>query len=137
LPEPGYLLDANVLIALSDASHLAHGIAEDWFNGSESRIATCPITQGALLRYYFRVMPKPNLTQAQLVLGRFTSHSRHIFIHDDISYLELPPKGVVGYRNLTDAYLVALARHHNALVATLDEPFANTFPAATLLLSPG
>ncbi len=32
--------------------------------------------------------------------------------------------GVIGHRQVTDAYLVALARHHGGRVATLDKGLA-------------
>jgi predicted nucleic acid-binding protein len=44
------LLDANVLIALLVDDHIDHGAAEDWFGGMSENFATCPITQGSLMR---------------------------------------------------------------------------------------
>ena len=48
------LLDANVLIALLVDDHVHHGAAENWFVGMSDNFATCPITQGSLMRLLVR-----------------------------------------------------------------------------------
>lgn len=48
------LLDANVLIALLVADHAHHDAAEDWLVGTARRFATCPITEGSLVRLLVR-----------------------------------------------------------------------------------
>ena len=48
------LLDANVLIALIVEEHVHHGHAEAWFITSGTGFATCPITQGNLMRLLIR-----------------------------------------------------------------------------------
>lgn len=48
------LLDANLLIALTITDHVHHDVAEHWFTSSGGPIATCPVTQGALLRTWLR-----------------------------------------------------------------------------------
>lgn len=48
------LLDAKVLIALLVADHIHHDAAEVWFGGMGTGFATCPITQGSLLRLLVR-----------------------------------------------------------------------------------
>jgi len=48
------LLDANVLIALLVEDHVHHGAAENWFVGMSGDFATCPITQGSLIRLLIR-----------------------------------------------------------------------------------
>ena len=46
-----YLLDVNLLLALSDPMHIHHESAHRWFSekGQQSW-ATCPLTENALLR---------------------------------------------------------------------------------------
>ena len=51
------LLDANVLIALLVEDHVHHGAAENWFTGMSGNFATCPITQGSLIRLLIREGP--------------------------------------------------------------------------------
>jgi uncharacterized protein len=48
------LLDANVLIALVVADHGHHDAVETWLAGVTDRFATCPITQGSLVRLLIR-----------------------------------------------------------------------------------
>ena len=50
-----YLLDGNVLYALIDEAHVHHAPARQWFTGLAGGFATCPITQGTLLRLAMRV----------------------------------------------------------------------------------
>ena len=48
------LLDASVLIALLVDDHVHHAAAENWFAGLNGNFATCPVTQGSLLRLLIR-----------------------------------------------------------------------------------
>lgn len=48
--EQVHLLDGNVLVALVRPSHVHHQAAERWFAANAAPFATCPITQGTLLR---------------------------------------------------------------------------------------
>ena len=48
------LLDANVLIALVVNDHVHHASAEAWFSGLADGFATCPVTQGSLIRLLVR-----------------------------------------------------------------------------------
>ena len=114
------LLDSNVLIALSDIDHISHALASEWFAGSGGLFATCPVTQGALIRFMLRARAGTTIAQAKRLLARILALPGHEFWPDSVSYLELPEAGVTGYRQVTDAYLVALARHHNSRLATLD-----------------
>jgi len=59
-----YLLDANDLIALVTPDHVSHERAQEWFLPGKS-FATCPITQGALIRFYFRLADQPNHAECQ------------------------------------------------------------------------
>ena len=45
-----YLLDGNVLVALADSAHVHHDAAVKWFASVAAPFATCPITQGTLIR---------------------------------------------------------------------------------------
>jgi len=49
-----YLLDSNVLVALVQEAHVHAERAGVWLEGMDQRFATCPITQGALLRLLVR-----------------------------------------------------------------------------------
>lgn len=119
--EDSFLLDANVLIALADSSHVHHGAAARWFSSTTAPFATCPITQGALLRMMLRTGAVSDVSVATQVLAGFTSHPRHRFWPDDVDYLALRWTGVIGHRQITDAFLAALARHHGGRLASFDQ----------------
>jgi toxin-antitoxin system PIN domain toxin len=119
-----WLLDGNVLIALADDKHVHHQQARRWFAQTPFPFATCPITQGALLRILLATRSVADAKAASEILARLTAHARHHFLADDITYRDVSWKGVIGHRQVTDAYLAALARHHGAKLATLDRGLA-------------
>ena len=60
------LVDANVLIALLVDDHVHHVAAENWFVGTSGNFATCPITQGSLMRLLIREGQSAATAQAVL-----------------------------------------------------------------------
>ena len=116
------LLDANVLIALVVADHVHHDSAEGWLAGSRGPFATCPITQGGLVRLLVR--EGAPASTALTVLSALADHQRHEFWPDDVGYGQVPMTGVVGHRQVTDAYLAQLARAHGGRLATFDHGLA-------------
>ena len=127
------LLDANLLIALGDSEHVHHDAVEEWLVGSPA-FATCPVTQGALLRHAFR--RGASRTEAIDVLDSVTSSERHEFWPDDLGYGDVDLRGVVGHRQVTDAYLAGLARARGGRLATLDRGLALLHPDVALLVDP-
>ncbi len=119
-----HLLDGNVLIALIDRSHVHHSAAANWFESRVDAFATCPITQGTLMRMLLRFGAVTNAPSAVAVLIRLTSHPRHTFWPDDLAYTRISWAGVLGHRQVTDSYLAALARHRNGRLATFDRGLA-------------
>jgi uncharacterized protein len=116
------LLDANVLIALVVADHVHHDAAETWLTSAEERFATCPITQGSLVRLLVREGQPVGVVHT--VLEIMADDDRHEFWPDAIPYADVPLTGVIGHRQVTDAYLVQLARFHNGRLATFDQGLA-------------
>ena len=116
------LLDANVLIALIVDDHVHHAAAENWFAGINGNFATCPITQGSLMRLLIR--EGQPAAAARAVLSGTTAHPRHKFWPDDIPYTDVPVQGIIGHRQVTDAYLAQLARAHRSRLATFDQAMA-------------
>ena len=116
------LLDANVLIALVVEEHVHHGKAEAWFVSSGTNFATCPITQGSLMRLLIREGQSAEL--ARSVLQEITGSPRHEFWPDNASYHDIPVTGIIGHRQVTDAYLAHLARSYSARLATFDQALA-------------
>ncbi len=113
------LLDGNVLVALVDEAHVHHAQARLWFSALSAGFATCPITQGTLLRLMMRVSGL-GADQATAVLMALTRHPRHHFWSDSLPYEQVQWHGVMGHRQVTDAYLAALARHHGGKLASFD-----------------
>jgi len=126
------LLDSNVLIALSFPEHVHHRLATGWFAKLNPRFATCPITQGSFVRFTLRNAPGGTGTAKQL-LDSLTSMEDHEFWPDDQPYSCLPWRQVHGYRQVTIAYLVALAKSRAARLATLDAALATVFPETVLI----
>jgi toxin-antitoxin system PIN domain toxin len=122
------LLDGNVLVALIDRSHVHHPAATRWFAAREGSFATCPITQGTLVRLLMRFGAVTDAASAVAVLQQLCRHPQHEFWADGLGYAEIAWTGVLGHRQVTDAYLAALARHRGASLATFDRGLAALHP---------
>jgi toxin-antitoxin system PIN domain toxin len=116
------LLDANVLIALVVADHVHHDAAESWFAGSTEAFATCPITQGSLVRLLLREGEPAQAAVA--VVSALMAQPRHEFWPDEAAFDAVSFTGVIGHRQVTDAYLAHLARVRGGRLATFDQGLA-------------
>jgi hypothetical protein len=113
------LLDVNVLVALLDANHIQHVHARAWLEANiASGWASCALTQnGCILALASRHYPnalKPADVASRLTEA--TTHVFHEFWNTDLSLLAyglLKWEYVVGPRQVSDAYLLALAVHHS------------------------
>ncbi|MCD6679821.1 MAG: PIN domain-containing protein [Burkholderiaceae bacterium] len=120
------LLDVNVLIALLDAAHVHHVESRRWL---ESNIAhgwaSCPLTQNGCVRILSHD-GYPGARPVKLVAERLAQAAQsppHEFWLDDISLLDgrfLDPRQLLGPRQITDAYLLALAVRHGGRFVTFD-----------------
>jgi uncharacterized protein len=126
------LLDANVLIALTVTDHVHHDVAEDWFLGTPQPFATCPLTQGALVRFLLRSGATGQ--EAVAVVRGLRDSDRHEFWPDEIAYDDIDMRGVVGHKQVTDAYLAGLARSRDGRLATLDRALAVLHDDVVLLI---
>lgn len=122
-----YLLDVNVLIALVDPAHVQHDPAHDWFARSGRKaFATCPMTENGLLRIVGH--PRyPNSPGPPVVVAHAVSSLRamagHAFWADDISLMDparIDASRLLHASQVTDSYLLALARAHAGRLATFD-----------------
>jgi toxin-antitoxin system PIN domain toxin len=134
MPDAPGLLDANLLVALIVADHVHHALAEEWFARDDAPFATCPTTQAALVR--FLVREGATAAEAVNVLNTVAANDRHQFWADDLDLRHLTYSGVVGHRQITDSYLAALARAHEARLVTLDRGVAALHPDVTDLVGP-
>jgi len=113
-----HLADANVLIAFAVTDHVHHRDAIRWLESQGGQVATCPITQGTLLRFLLR--EGLSAADATAALDQIVAQTWHVFWPDEIAYQSSTLAGVIGHRQVTDAYLVHLARHFGGALVTLD-----------------
>ena len=121
------LLDVNILIALNDEGHIHHLTASRWLaQHMHLGWASCPLTQNGMLR----IMSQSSYTNSQSLqnlvkrLRNFTETNHHVFWPDDISLLDqafIDADKLLSPRQLTDAYLLALAVKHGGRLITLDK----------------
>ena len=130
-----WLLDSNLLIALATPDHTDHERSTNWFfSESTRRFATCPITQGALIRFQLQFGLGIKASDAWALVAEICALPNHEFWADDIDFRSVSHKGILGHRQVTDAYLVSLAAKHSGGVATMDEGLAALHPTRCLLV---
>ena len=121
------LLDINILTALLWPTHEHHDVAHRWFRGrANAPWATCSLTQLG----FVRIVSNPAFSrdalspmEALTLLAENLSHPAHEFWPDSLP-IPAAVKGIEtrlqGYRQLTDAYLLALAHRRKGALATFD-----------------
>ncbi|MGO7037154.1 TA system VapC family ribonuclease toxin [Rhizobium acaciae] len=139
-----FLLDVNVLIALFDPDHLYHEPAHRWFRSLDrDSWATCPLTENGVAR----ILGNPNYpdspgSPAEVLsfLADFAKLTNHVFWPDDISLVTsdlIDRTASFSPKQLSDIYLLALAKAHGGKLATFDRRIATapvTDGAETLYL---
>ena len=121
------LLDINVLIALLDADHVDHERARDWLTSNvEQGWASCAITQNGFVRIISQPRYPSPIPAAEAIrrLVRATSSQHHAFWPCDVSLLDekiVDRRRVLGPRQVTDAYLLALATAKGGRFVTFDD----------------
>jgi uncharacterized protein len=132
-----WLLDSSVLIALTYPDHTANDRCAEWFvSPTVTRFATCPITEGALVRLTLGRRPDLGIRAALSVLDSIVADPRHEFWTDDLPVAEVNWTGVVGHRQVTDAYLAELARRRGGRLITLDTGLATLHADVAHLVDP-
>jgi hypothetical protein len=124
------LLDVNVLIALLDADHSSHRAAMAWFSDhAGDGWSSCPITENGCVR----IMSHPSYPNAHSpaeVAERLrvaAAHEAHEFWPNSVSLLDsdlIDVTRIHGPRQLTDAYLLALAVRNGGRLVTFDAGIA-------------
>jgi toxin-antitoxin system PIN domain toxin len=132
------LLDVNVLLALLDSDHVDHERARRWLDTEiDHGWASCAITQNGFVRIISQPhYPSPiSPTEAIELLGGACDHARHEFWTCDISLLDskvVDRSRLHGPRQVTDAYLLALATARDGRLVTFDHRLARSaVPDAT------
>ncbi len=121
-----YLLDVNLLLALSDPMHVHHEAAHRWFADRGRRSwATCPLTENGFVRVasHPNYPNRPGDVPAVLsLLRQLCEAPGHQFWAEDISLLGiLESSAIITHAQVTDVYLVGLAVHRQGRLATLDQ----------------
>ena len=119
------LLDVNVLIALLQPDHIHFERAHAWWSARSDGWASCPLTQNGFLRIvsqpsYPRPMP---VARAVAELAAQIAATDHQFWPDDVSLLDgdvVDRTRLLGPKQLTDVYLLALALKHEGCLVTFD-----------------
>lgn len=120
------LLDVNVLLALLDSDHVDHGRAHDWLDdGIEDGWASCAVTQNGFVRVISQPRyPSPVSPAVAVDLLRHACETPdHQFWPCDVSLLDartVDSTRLHSPRQVTDAYLLALAVHHEGHFVTFD-----------------
>lgn len=119
------LLDVNVLLALADPHHQDHERAHAWAQqGLAAGWATCALTQTGFVRILSQpAYPNPlPVEQSVDLLAKATAHPAHTYWASDLplTSTRFQPRHLLGHRQVTDAYLLGLAVHHDGSFVTLD-----------------
>lgn len=126
------LLDVNVLIALAWPNHVHHASVRSWF--ARARVAgwaTCPVTEAGFVRVSCNpsaVKQSVTPSEAIALLSNLRQIESHTYWAMDRSITALPPAilaRIQGYRQITDAMLLALALQYGGQLATLDAGLAD------------
>ena len=121
------LLDINVLLALLDSDHIEHKRARAWIDAEiGSGWASCAITQNGFVRVVSQPRyPSPvSPTEAMDLLSEACAEPHHVFWPCDVTLLNasaIDRTRLHGSRQVTDAYLLALATHHHGRFVTFDQ----------------
>jgi len=130
------LPDVNVLLALAWAQHQHHEAAHAWFgNAAGDGWATCLLTQTAFVRLSMNpqvVHVAIECQAARDLLSGLVAHPKHQFVEagPTLTSTHFDPLAsrVRGYRQMTDATLIFLAKTQDLKLVTFDH--------AALSLSP-
>ena len=126
------LLDVNVLLALLDSDHVDHLRVHEWLEeGLADGWASCAITENGFVRIISQPRyPSPiSPTRAIEVLGAARDAGDHHFWPCNVSLLDpevIDRRHLHGPKQVTDAYLLALATAHAGAFVTFDRTLSLT-----------
>ena len=131
------LLDVNVLVALAWPNHVHHAAAWEWFDPIRVQgWATCPVTEAGFVRVSCipsAVRQTVTPLDAFTILAELLTLETHTFWPMDRSLLDLPEAFISrlqGYRQVTDALLLATAMRFDGQFATFDTGLERLLPPA-------
>ncbi len=121
----GWLLDVNVLVALTLTSHVHHGQAHLALGAHAGTWATCPLTESALVRLLLnpRVTGRAFAPGAVLkIVSSLGQDPRWRWLPDDSSLTRpvIDTAVLSGHQQVTDLHLVNLAARADLVLVTFD-----------------
>lgn len=128
------LLDINVLLALLDSDHVDHSLAHDWLDDEiDAGWASCAITENGFVRIISQPRYPSPVSPAEAIglLSRARDSGHHEFWPCDVSLLDariVDSSRLHGPRQVTDAYLLALATAHDGRFIT----FGRSLPLSSV-----
>jgi toxin-antitoxin system PIN domain toxin len=121
------LLDVNVLLAVAWPNHQFHAAAKRRLEATADRWATCALTELGFLRLSSNPAAIPTAKspeEAASLLAAMTGDPLHVYFSSLPSPVAREARAVfekiLGNKQVTDAYLLWLARHHHAVFVTFD-----------------
>jgi uncharacterized protein len=127
--KPSYLFDVNALLALGWDKHEHHSTVCNWLDVyGHLGWASCAITQAGFVRLSAQVQvitgKKKSPEEASKVLSSFLKMSNHSVLPLDFDHRAVVAActgGIVGHRQITDAYLLTLAIRKGCKLLTFDQ----------------
>jgi uncharacterized protein len=120
-----YLLDVNVLIALTEEDHVHYHAALKWFRTPGLDWGLCPFSEAGFLRISANSkLAKLTVAEATQLLKSLTSKPGYRFwpMQTGWTALEQPlHKRIFGHQQITDAFMLGLAIQENGVLVTLDK----------------
>jgi hypothetical protein len=113
-----HLLDVNFLLACGWSSHARHTAARAWLE-AQSSFTTSPLSELGFIRVSMSPGYRASFADAQAALGNITSRPQARIIAADLPARKLPE--LTTHTDVTDAYLIELARAHGLKLASLDD----------------
>lgn len=127
--------DINTLIAAAWPNHIHHLQARRWLETeTQSGWATCPIVQSGFLRISMNaavVGHAATFATALALLEQYTSDTAHTFWESEASpsvWPEWLQQRFQGYRQVTDATLLATALQNNGILVTMNGGLLTLLP---------
>jgi hypothetical protein len=133
------LLDVNALIALLWEEHPFHRRCAEWFvHSAKAGWATCPITESGCVRVLctpaFTANPPSVQAAIRMIKTATESGREHRFWMDDLPLSAVGTRwqNRLGPKQITDAYLLALAIQHRGKLVTFDRRILQLAPEGSV-----
>jgi toxin-antitoxin system PIN domain toxin len=120
-----FLLDVNVLLALTEPGHIHHRQAMKWFSQAELDWGMCPFTEAGFLRVSTNGRASSySMDDAEQVLAGFSTLPGYRFWPITAGWSEMVRpfrRSIFGHQQVTDAYLLGIAIHGDGVLVTFDK----------------